>query len=168
MKLDIVDATPSHIGRMGRAWRLDWPAIMQRAIDDGHASPEEVARDCTVADWLIEAPYAHPAWHSYNLICTHLRDVGLVTKLYLEGATHEMWLYAMNPEVSRQEIITGEKIGGWLTPLNFAAQLICPSDEAAVRLMEIAALDVCAGTLCPDIDYAVHWRARFGDNMWRR
>src|SRR5215831_4724961 len=87
---DQITATPDIIGHHGRAWKCH--------LDEGRrikdARPED---DATLAHWVIEAPWAHPCWHSYSLVLIHLRPMpdGRETKFYLPCASHEMWLYAL-------------------------------------------------------------------------
>lgn len=148
-----------------RAWRLDWVAKLRRA---GH----DPALDGVVASWIIQAPWAHFLWHSYWLHFVHLRPIergeGVIpTKFYLEGATHEIWLYALDPEVPLEISIGNEKMPAVLTPKNFASQLILESDEAAVELARSTAKDVLEARLNPDTDAIRYWWARFGSNMRR-
>jgi hypothetical protein len=104
------------------------------------------------------------------LVLVHLRPLPNqteVTKIYLDGATHEIWLYALHPETDRQgliELLSPSK-GGRLHPLNFAAQFIEVSDEAALDRAEAAVRKVCDGLLSPDQDYIRDWQALFGNNM---
>ena len=115
---------------------------------------------------VVEAPWAHPIWHSYAVILVHLRPLpdGRPTKFYLAAATHEIWLYALDPDQPRQPMIEfGQP--KWLTPMNFGAQFIAASDEAAKLKVEEAVQDIVAGKLSPDTDFIRHWAYRFGDNM---
>lgn len=156
--LEILEAGPL------KAWRLDWAAKI-RAM--GH-DPE---MDGGVAAWIIQAPWAHPLWHSYWLHIVHLRPIDrgegpIPTKFYLEGASHEIWLHALNPEIPLAEIVAEAKPHECiLTPKNFASQMILESDAAAIDLARDAARDVLEGRLNPDTDAISQWRARFGDNM---
>jgi hypothetical protein len=163
---------PDYEGCIGKAWQADLVAV-RKAHDVAEAD------DGTIDVWLLEAPGAHPVWHSYTLVLIHLRPMpdGRPTRFYLEGATHEIWLHAMNPDIDRERFLTdmkpqdiaGELTGGWLEPKNFASQLICESDDAARKLiLEMAVKPVCDGVLSPDTDYVRHWHMRFGDNMLKK
>lgn len=145
-----------------RAWHLDHRgALAQAGID--------VDSDASIASWIVQAPWAHPAWHSYWLYVCHLRPMpdDRLTKFYLEGATHELWLYALDPKAPLQQMID-EAMPRFLTPINFAAQLICDDDDAAKALLRGAALDVLHQRINPDTDAISQWWARFGDNMRRK
>lgn len=152
------------IGSMGCAWKLDLDALAAKVKLDRKD-------DATVAVWIVEAPYAHPVWHSYFMALIHLRPMPDKRKtiIYLEGATHEIWLYAMDPIVDRELYLRGEKQpdgrGILLTPKNFAAQFIADSDEAAEDRAKAALYGILAGTLNPDTDNFQAWRDTFGDNM---
>lgn len=148
-----------------KAWQLDTPALLaKRQI--------EAANSAVVSQWIVQAPWAHAFWANYWLCMVHLRPIDrgegpIETKLYLEGATHELWLYAISPEATFGAIFeTGDV--PFLTPINFAAQLVVPGgDPEARELLETAAADVLAMRLNPDTDWVRQWAARFGDNMMK-
>lgn len=154
----------SHAPYIGRAWKIDLE--VSRKICN--IKPEE---DGTVAFWLIEAPWAHPHWHSYALTCIHLRDIpGHKPVIYLEGATHEFFILALTVEGDRARLAETGMVGREgapkvLLPPNFAAQFIAETDEDAEKLIEDTVKDVCDGTLNPDTDYRSQWIKRFGDAM---
>lgn len=159
---------PTITGAASSAWLLDLTEVRKTS---------EVAqgkKDAALAMWLIEAPWAHPAWHSYSLVLVHLRPMGdgRETKMYLPGATHEVWLMAMHPECDRQAYVQGQakmfdgtEKNIYLNPTNFAAQFIADSDETAMKRVRGAVERVCDGSLNPDTDYIRHWMYLFGDNM---
>ena len=164
MSIDPINLTPTLSGSASRAWRCDLDALRKRH----NRAPED---DGTVAMWVIEAPWAHPIWHSYHMALIHLRPMpdGRRTRIYLEGATHEIWLHALDPEGKRQPLIEGFMWGPEtcqpLTPKNFAAQFTEPGDEAATARCEKAIQRICDGALSPDTDYIRHWMHLFGSNM---
>ena len=153
---------PTVNGLAGRAWRCDLEALRGRL----KVAPED---DGTVVMWVVEAPWAHPLWHSYALVLVHLRPMpdGRPTKIYLDGASHELWLYALNPKCDRGKAVQGQAPLQWLTPVNFAAQLIEPSDTAAFARIHRTVEAICAGRLNPDTDARSQWTTLFGDNMMR-
>ena len=162
---DEITTLPEIAAAHGRAWRCDLDGLRRKL---------GVARDgdATLVMWVIEAPWAHPFWHSYVLVLVHLRPLpdGRPTKLYFEGATHELWLHALDPGGRRQPLISGfEPLGSAscrpLTPINFAAQFIEPDDTSALGRVERAVRRVCNGTLSPDTDFIRQWMHLFGDNM---
>ena len=129
--------------------------------------PEE---DGSVYDAIITAPYAHPIWRDYWLHISHLRPIirdgeMLPTKIYLEGATHELWLYALDPDFTAQQHADRPSAPRFLTPMNFGVQLIRDNDEAVIAEMRALAKDIELGYMNPDTDNFRAWRVRFGDNM---
>jgi hypothetical protein len=159
-----VSMPPSIVGIMGRAWLVDMDAAARHR--------RQVRSDAVVGLWLIEAHWAHPVWHSYVLSVVHLRAQGAnravlpPPELYLEGATHELVLGALDPAAPRETMLeTGVMTP--LSPINFAAQLVEPHDAAAFQRAEAAVTDVCSGFLSPDTDFRTAWASRFGDNMLR-
>lgn len=145
----------------GRAWRLDLDAIYAaRGITRAQGSD--------VAQWIIEASWAHPLWHSYWLVLTHLRPIEGVpeAKLYLPDATHEIVLFAMNADHPRQAAIETGNVQR-LEPANFAAQFVENNDEVAAQRIQTVVSMICNGHLSPDTDFRRVWIGLFGDNMIR-
>lgn len=162
--LDPITSAPDFVGSSGRAWVCRPPLYRK---EPGYRE----GNYADVASWVIEAPRAHPFWHSYYITLVHLRPLpdNRPTIFYLDGATHEFWLHALAPDGSRQKLIDGHPSGGeacnLLVPLNFAAQFIEPSDANAMRRCEAAIQRICDGTLSPDTDNIRAWMYLFGDNM---
>lgn len=155
------DTAPAITGLHGKAWKRDTTAVWERR---GRQGPDP---SLAVADWIVEAVYAHPLWHSYHLICYALRPHPSVqgeTKIYLEGATHEMVLYALDPQKPRAL----NDVMHWLSPCNFAAQIKAHTDAEAMLRIYAAVEDIVAGRLSPDTDFRSMWARRFGDNMIKR
>lgn len=147
-----------------------WARAWQINIDAQYAAmgvPRESGND--VMSWIIEAPWAHAFWHSYWLNLIHLRPVpGAQYKIYLPGATHELTLAALNPDMGgRQQMIEGTGTIPTMHPLNFAAQMKCANDAEALQRVEAAIGQICSGQLSPDTDHRRAWIALFGDNMIR-
>ena len=157
-------ATKGGIG--GRAWRYDLDAWCAKS-----GTPRD--QDCTVAGWLIEAPWAHPLWHSYQLSLVHLRPMpGFPAPIiHLAGATHELVLFALNPDFPREPVLTLESDAHILTPVNYAGQFIASSDAEADSRVEGAVGLIMSGELSPDTDFQRQWEALFGNEMikpeWR-
>jgi hypothetical protein len=158
------DTDCERIYSSGRAWSLDVNCLFPRLDRSRHAM---------IAWWLIEAPWAHPIWHSYALTLMHLRQVCPDMKriFHLDGATHELCLHALKPEGNREMLFSigfGEGSCIPMYPPNFAAQIIEESDQEAVQRIEDTVHDICDGKLSPDTDFRRDWVARFGDNMVRK
>jgi hypothetical protein len=160
---DPITRAPDIVGPHGQAWRCD----IATACKNLDIAPED--QGCLV-QWIIEAPWAHPAWHSYMLVLVHLRPLPVSGQIifHLEGATHELWLYALNADKAREPAIAGDKdgvLGLCLSPKNFGAQIKEASDEAALSRIEDAVRLICKGELSPDTDFLRQWIRLFGDNM---
>jgi hypothetical protein len=152
---------PAIVGTHGKAWRCNEQAGLEKLglAKDRHAG---------LVHWIVHAPYAHPAWHSYSVICMHLRPIeGMgAPKLYLPLATHELLVHALNPDCDLNLLIDdGIRRGEFLTPTNFAAQFVETDDELADQRIERTIREICTGALSPDTDHLRDWIARFGDNM---
>lgn len=149
---DIVGKEPDLQGLCGRAWL---------SAHRGGA---------VVGLWIVEAPWAHPIWHSYAFSLVHLRPMeGMGPPiLYRADATHEFLVYALNPEVGREACIRGEANPAIMEPCNFACQRAEASDMDACRTVLAAIDDVIEGKLSPDTDYLQTWAARFGAEMVKR
>ena len=68
----------------------------------------------------------------------------------------------------RDAIVEKGDVGSLLQPPNFAAQMICDSDEAAIERVYKAILEIAAGDLSPDTDYSFMWVERFGASNKRK
>lgn len=158
---DAVAIPPDLIGQYGRAWRCDLAAGLAKMKIDP-------ALNATLVHWVIEAPFAHPVWHSYSIVLVHLHPTPHIqeTKIFLDGATHEMWVYAMNPDIPRTDLIrTGIVKYHWMQPINFAAQFIEVRDKLALDRIQSTVREIIEGRLSPDTDYQSDWVKLFGDNM---
>lgn len=160
VKDDIAQA-PDISGPHGRAWRTQLEAHRRRL----GAVPGK--NDSSLGMWVIEAPWAHPAWHSYVIALIHLRPQADLApaKISMPGATHEFWLWAGDPAQSRAAFIRGDINLPVLSPMNFGAQIRSSSDEAAITLIEHAIGQICAGQLNPDTDAHGQWVEMFGDSL---
>lgn len=159
--LDAISTPPTITGAYSRAWSID--------LDRARSGMAAAGRtDATVAGWIIAAPWAHPFWHSYRLVLIHLRPMpdNRPTKFYLPGATHEIWLEALDPDHPRQSAVDGSP-AHTLRPMNFGAQFIEASDADAAARIASSVKMICDGLLNPDTDAIRQWVALYGDNMLR-
>jgi hypothetical protein len=160
---DPITATPVIQGKHGRAWLCD----NENGRRIKNIDPQD---DGTLAHWIIEAPWAHPVWHSYSLVLIHLRPMRdhRRTMIYLDDATHELWLYAINPDSDRNKMLaTGIVDADWLQPKNYADQFIEISDELAQGRIKQTIHQICDGKLSPDTDYQSDWVRLFGGHMMK-
>lgn len=142
---------PCLFGDRGQAWEFRRDAIKD--------NPNAI-----VNAWMIRCPGAHPLWSDYALFLIHLRDHEVFSSgpmIYLEGATHEIVLQALDPGVETSLDLPCNT----MEPRNFAAQLVAADDEEAERRVQQAIQDICDGKLNPDTDGRFGWVERFGDNM---
>jgi hypothetical protein len=148
---DPISVGPDIDGPHARAWLIDF---------------RQTKPHSGVAGWLVEAPFAHPLWHSYRISLIHLREVpGLpAAHISLPGATHEMAVYALLPDAPREGILKGGP-SPILRPTNFAAQFIEASDADAAERVGRAVDLICQGKLSPDTDFIHQWVVLFGDSL---
>lgn len=160
---EITYQQPTLVGKFGKAWDIDLARIRREVLK----VPQD--DDAALIASIVEAPWAHGAWHSYMFSLVHLRPMAdnRPTIFYLEGATHELVIEAINPDYDRNEMLKTGKVYR-LTPANFAEQFIAESDEAAIARVKDAIMLVVDGKLSPDTDYIRAWANLFGDNMIKK
>ena len=148
----VEDLEPALTGASGRAWRVDVAAVARGRRE---SPPPEL----TVAAWIVHAPYAHPMWHSYAIAAVSLELVPgwPPAKINAPGATHEVMVYALNPEHRRAINAPSH----YLTPANFHGQWRAADHAAAARYVEETVQLVIDGKLSPDTDFRRDWIARF-------
>lgn len=168
MKAEVKDPiakAPDIEGAHGKAWMCD---TAEGCRLKGLA-PEQ---DAALVHWLVEAAWAHPFWHSYSVVLIHLRDGApdkRPPKIYKEGATHEVWVWAVDPEKDRRKLVeTGLVEGIWLSPMNYGGQFVAECDAVAVAAVRKAVARICDGSLSPDTDFQWQWITLFGNDMVKR
>lgn len=153
---------PDFHGTFADAWKLDFAKC-------GLEGDGSIA---AVAIYVLHADSSHPIWPWYRLVLMHLRHVDGMGPpvIYLPGATHEIVLEALNPSSYVVAPNVEDKVPcDLLSPVNFAAQLIMPDDDAAIRFVEKHGVyGVVNGALNPDTDGFSGWVRVFGDNMVRK
>lgn len=162
---DPITATPVIQGQHGRAWLCD--------SENGRRKMNlQPGQDAGLVHWVVEAPWAHPAWHSYSIILIHLRPMEGHKQpvIYLQGATHEILVHVLNPKRDRNKLLADGMIHGdtILTPTNFAGQIIEIEDRYALDRVSKAIKMICDGTLSPDTDHIDAWGILFGRHMMKR
>ena len=161
---DPITLRPVFEGPHGQAWLVDLA---------GYCARQSIPRDslALVRWYIIEAPWAHPTWHSYSLSLVHLRPMlrkgeYIPVIRHVEGATHEFILTALNPLIDRNALLIGKLVPeAFLLPHNFAAQWRTVDDAAAKDLMDSTVTDIVRGRLSPDTDFREQWVQRFGNAM---
>lgn len=153
---------PDYKGEHGRAWKVD----IDKALADVGTSRDE---DGLVATWIINQPLSHPIWPWYRLILIHLRPHPKFPDptIHLAGATHEFHLQALNPDCYPPNV--DEWPSQYMTPTNYGDQILCTSDEAAVKTIEeLAIKPIVNGHLIADTDYIRQWIGIFGGHLMKR
>ena len=148
----------------GKAWRIDLPAVRVRL----KVAPDD---DAAVDAWLVEASWAHPAWHSYIIIVVHLRPMPGVKPpiIYNPNATHEVIVSALDPNGDRDHLLANSISNHCRTlePPNYAGQFVEITDDLARGRVRRAVEMICNGDLSPDSDYRAQWVTLFGDWMMK-
>ena len=117
------------------------------------------------ATWLITAPWAHPAWSQYALLLIDLTTPSdRPPVVYLDGATHELLLFALDPSHTATSARAMVEAGPFrpLSPPNHGYQFKAESDAAVTRLQRIVD-DIEGRCLSPDSDFRAAWDAMFPD-----
>jgi hypothetical protein len=148
--------------KYGKAWRIN----LQKAR--AHLGVQK-GDDGAVCSWVVEAPWAHPFWCNYWICCINLRPCTRlkVPLIKLQGATHEVFVFALDPEVVPDLLKPGNTR---LSPMNFAGQWVAGSDLDAEEKIEQTVDLILAGKLSPDTDFLQQWVGLFsGSNLkeWR-
>lgn len=108
-----------------------------------------------VGGWLVLAPFVHPVWDQYLFQLIHLREIDGMKPavITLPDATHELYVWAIDPSKPVGSDAKEDAQLALLQPLNQLVQFIAPSDEAAKRRCLDAVLAVIAGRLSCDDDF---------------
>lgn len=114
--------------------------------------------------WMIDAPWAHPMWNQYVLLMYDLTSdapTAVKPKIVLEGATHEFFLFAINPEfpVEKDAPIWQQHDGKFnvLQPANYGYQFKAESNEAATARIQQIIDKIVVMELSPDTDFRSYW-----------
>lgn len=114
-----------------------------------------------LASALLHCPGAHAFWSWWLISTVHLRPVeGFPpAELYVEGATHEILVVAIDPERCPTPDPAACMQGyPHLTPADQIVQATLRSDGAAIDLHRWLCEEVAAGRLSPDSDYRRLWQ----------
>ena len=120
--------------------------------------------------WVVSAPWAHLAWEDYALLLLDLTtEVPGVPApiIYLEGATHELQVYALQ-QGKPIPLLTSDT-NTWklslLRPMNHGFQFCASSDcLATIRIQDIAEM-IEERSLSPDTDFRRDWDDLFQDGF---
>ena len=117
--------------------------------------------------WVFRCTWAHPFWHDYMLVLADLTtDTGEPPVLHKEGVTHEMMLFALDPD---KPIDFGLDVKDMkLTPLmppNHGYQFYAPTNTEARGRVQGHVDQIEAGVLSPDTDFRSVWDKIFIDGV---
>lgn len=116
---------------------------------------QDVISPVAIAEWIIQAPLAHPIWPNYWLGVQHLRPHHRLppATLFRPDATHEIAVYALDPG-KPVSLISCPNV---LHPANIIGQLHAQPDETAIPYTRALVRAVCLGALSPDTDCRAMW-----------
>ena len=121
------------------------------------------------ATWIVEAPWAHPAWDEYLILLIDLTGTAEGVSdphIMLYGATHEVQVWALAPSKTYIRKIHLDPME-WrfirLEPMNHAYQFIADSYEDAWKRVNDLVGDIGLRRLSPDTDAIRDWNLRFRD-----
>lgn len=163
---DPIPDVPVVQGPHGRAWLCDRSAGLRKLKIDP-------SQDASLDHWIVEARWAHPAWHSYSILLLHLREMPGekkgATKFYIPDATHELFVYVLDPTLDRRPLLaTAIPERHWLEPINFAAQFIEITDDLARERVRNTVQMICDGKLSPDTDFTRDWVRLYNNSMIKK
>jgi len=114
------------------------------------------------ATWVITAAWAHPLWSQYTFWLYDLTTPihGMKTDFKFEGATHELMVYALDPD---HPFKPGNKFKDikTLRPANHGYQFKADNDQMAHDVVEKIISLIHAGRLSPDTDWRRVWDKMF-------
>lgn len=115
--------------------------------------------------WGLHLPGAHPIWNDYVILLYDLTTPLTETPIiYLDGATHEILLYAVNPD---RQLLPETPIADYypalLHPANHGYQFKAASNDAATARIQLLVDEMLNNTLSPDTDWRSAWDAKFAD-----
>jgi hypothetical protein len=100
-----------------------------------------------LASWFLTLPNQHTHWDRYILTLLHLREIEGTpppVKDFPE-AEYELSVMALNPSLN--PVPHNFETQGFLSPINFAAQLSLPTDDDARRLAQFLVEKMVVGDL---------------------
>lgn len=117
------------------------------------------------ATWLIDAPWAHRLWNQYELTLVDLTTpMSRSPTILLTGATHEMLLFALNPNhsIDVNRPASHQRVRP-LHPANHNYQFKAATDEVALERVQGIVDAISQRHLSPDTDCRSTWDALFAD-----
>jgi hypothetical protein len=113
---------------------------------------------------LFRCPWAHPLWSDYVLSVCDLDSPGKKPPIKRDPtATHELLLYALDPEYPVDFSAPITRRYQPLQPANHGYQFRAGSNQAAWSRAKALVDDCLSRRLSPDTDYRSMWDARMAD-----
>ncbi len=106
-----------------------------------------------VAEWLVHAPTAHPAWKWYAVSLIALRDIPPGVKWATEEMTHEVMIVALDPAWTPDDNWSEQWAPRMLSPVDLCEVLPSLTDERAVEVTRLLVDTFCRGLSAPDSDF---------------
>jgi hypothetical protein len=135
-------------------------------INDHTTSPRAEGRPFG-AQWVLTVPWAHPLWSQYWVALYDLTTKhadGTVPMIARPGMTHEMILWAINPD-KPVTVWESRPDGCLLTPPNHGYQFKAESDEEAEARIAKISLAIEERGISPDTDWRGVWNELFIDGV---
>lgn len=132
---------------------------------------EKVEGSAWGVTWVIQAPWAHPAWSQYVLALFDLTsDTGNPPILYMPGATHEFQLYALDPnypvsEADRPSAMIEQDRMRLLSPASHGYQFRAATNYHAADRIQAVVDMIVRHELSPDTDWRMNWDVLFRDGF---
>ena len=119
--------------------------------------------------WVVKAEWAHPHWNWYAVFLIDLTDEledGPDPNLHMEDATHEIQVWALNPDMGDPDL-SGQAPWGlrFLEPMNHAYQFRASTHEHALKRVRSVVKSIAEKKLSPDTDHARTWDRLFADGV---
>lgn len=135
---------PDFHGTHGRAWEVT-------GVGRDEVRVEHTA---SLGIWLVEAPMANPLWSHYAATRFHLHDIpgAKPVNLRREGATHELVMGTVDPEVENTIDPSDIRTFKMLSPPDLQEQLVLPSNTRALEVVRFAIQCCVDGRLSPDTE----------------
>jgi hypothetical protein len=131
---------------------------------------KEFKSDPWEAVFVVNRTGVHPLWNNWLVRVYDLTtDLGTELHIYLQGATHEVIVQALNPDFEVPEKIDFDNYQfNLLDPPEHAYQFISVDDDSAFYRIFLACIDIESGELNPDKDGRHQWDELFSDGRTLR
>lgn len=140
---------PDFIGPRGRAW-----------AGPSRDDQKQPGWSACLGFWLMDIVGAHPFWSWWYVTVIHLRPIpgARDAALRVPGATHEVVIAALNPELGEPPLAFVPFHGyGAMTPFDLMHQVAGLEDADAQRIGGLVVRACVDGLISPDQDHRARW-----------